>query len=90
MHHQASILINIIIAFDSGLSLLYTDIHDVSKFNWMPLACTLLMHITSFWSLTVYVSFPCMMQGDNENIKVNLVLAMCSHLNRFFCHILVL
>ena len=27
-------------AFESGLSLLYTDIHDVSKFNWMPLACT--------------------------------------------------
>ena len=41
------------------------------------------VHITSFW----YVSFPCMMQGDNENIKVNLVFAPCLQLNRFYCHI---
>ena len=74
-------------AFESGLSLLYTDIHDVSKFNWMPLACTVNMCITSYCSLNVYVSFPCMMQGDNENIKVNLVLATCLQLNRFYCHI---
>ena len=28
------------------------------------------------------MSFPGMMQGDNENIKVNLVFAPCSQLNR--------
>ena len=55
-------------AFEFGLSLICIDIHDVSKFNWMPLACT----------LNVCMSFPGMMQGDNENIKVNLVFTPCS------------
>ena len=50
-------------AFESSLPLIYIGIHDVSKFNWLPLACT----------LNVCMSFPGMMQGDNENIKVNLV-----------------
>ena len=44
-------------AFESGLSLIYLDSHDVSKFNWMSFACT----------LNVCVAFPGMMQGDNEN-----------------------
>ena len=53
---------------------------------WLDaLTWTLNVGITSFWSLTVYVSFPCIMQGDNENIKVNLVLTMCLWLNRFHC-----
>ena len=43
--------------------------------------------ITSYCSLTMYMSFPCMMQGDNENIKVNLVFTTCLQLNRFYCHI---
>ena len=55
-------------AFESGLSLIYIGIHDVSKFNWMPLAHT----------LNMCMPFPGMMQGDNENIKVNLVFALCS------------
>ena len=62
-------------AFESGLSLIYIGIHDVSKFNWMPLACI----------LNVCMSLPGMMQGDNENIKVNLVFALCLQLNRFSC-----
>ena len=52
-------------AFESGLSLIYIGIHDVSKFNWLPL------------TLNACMSFPGMMQGDNENIKVNLVFALC-------------
>ena len=62
------------------LSLICLDRHDVSKFNWLPLACT----------LNVCVSFPGMMQGDNKNIKGNLVFALCSQLNRLYCCILVL
>ena len=40
----------------------------------MPLACT----------LNVCISFPGMMQGDNENIKVNLVFAPCLQLVSMF------
>ena len=54
-------------AFESGLSLICIDSDDVSKFKWMPLACT----------LNVCMSFPGMMQGDKENIKVNLGIASC-------------
>ena len=54
-------------AFESGLSLICTDSHDVLKFNWMPLACI----------LNVCMSFPGMMQGDNENMKVNLGITLC-------------
>ena len=36
-------------------------------------------------TLNVCMSFPGMMQGDNENIKVNLVFAPCLQLNRFYC-----
>ena len=39
----------------------------MSKFNWMPFAC----------NSNVCMSVPGMMQGDNENIKVNLVIASC-------------
>ena len=62
-------------AFESGLSLIYIGIHEVSKIYWMPLACT----------LNVCMSFPGVMQGDNENIQMNLVFAPCSQLNRFYC-----
>ena len=54
-------------AFESGLSLICIDIHDVSKFDWVSFACT----------LNLCVAFPGMMQGDNENIKVNLVITSC-------------
>ena len=45
----------------------------MSKFNWLHLSCT----------LNVCVSFPGMMQGDNENIKENLGITLCLKLLRF-------
>ena len=54
-------------AFESGLSLICIDSHDVSKFNWMSFT----------WTLNMCASFPGMMQGDNENIKVNLGITLC-------------
>ena len=52
----------------------------MSKFYWLPLA----------WTLNVCMSFPGMMQGDNENIKVNLGITLCLQLFRFYCCILSL
>ena len=62
-------------AFESGLSLICIDGHEVTKFYWLPVTYT----------LNMCMSFPGMMQGDNENIKVNLVFILCLQLNGFYC-----
>ena len=49
------------------------SVEHVLHSDWMSFA----------WTLNVCVSFPGMMQGDNENIKMNLGIASCSRLIRF-------